>query len=63
MFSLEKGKVTKDRTILKYMVDCCIELGNLFSISIVEKTGSSGLKLQGGICGLDVRERKPTVHH
>lgn len=55
--------MTRDRTIFKHMKDCCTELGNLFSISIVEKTGSSGLKLQGGICGLDVRERKLTVHH
>lgn len=63
MFSLEKQKVTRDRTIFKYMKNCCIELGNLFSMSIVEKTGSSRLKLQGGIRGLDVRERKLTVHH
>lgn len=50
--------MTGDRTVFKYMKDCCIELGNLFSMSIVEKTGSSRLKLQGGIRGLDVRERK-----
>lgn len=62
MFSLEKGIVTRDRTIFKYMKDHCTELGNLFSMSIAGKTGSSRLKLQG-IRGLDVRERKLAVHH
>lgn len=54
--------MTRDRTIFKYMKDHCTELGNLFSMSIAGKTGSSRLKLQG-IRGLDVRERKLAVHH
>lgn len=61
MFSLEERKVTGDITVFTYMKDCCREEGNLFSMSVVEETGSCRLKLQGGILALDVRERKPTV--
>lgn len=55
--------MTRDRTVFKYMKDHCTELGNLFSMSVAEKAGSSRLELQGGIRGLDVRERKLAVHH
>lgn len=53
--------MTGDITVFTYMKDCCREEGNLFSMSVVEETGSCRLKLQGGILALDVRERKPTV--
>lgn len=32
--------MTGDITVLTSMKDCCIEEGNLFSMSVVEKTGS-----------------------
>lgn len=53
--------MTGDITVFTYMKDCCVEEGNLFSMSVVEKIGSCRLKLQGGVFGLDVRERKLTV--
>lgn len=48
--------MTGDITVFYVCKDCCIEEGNLFSMSVVEKTGSCRLKLQGEIFGLDVRE-------
>jgi len=32
--------VTGDITVFTYMKDCCTEEENLFSVSVVEKTGS-----------------------
>lgn len=61
MFSLEKRKLTGAITVFTYMKDCCIEEGNLFSMTVVEKTGSCRLKLQGGVSGLDVRKKKLTA--
>lgn len=43
------------------MKNRCTEVGNLFSMSIVGKTGSPGLKLQGGIRGLERGNRQFTT--